>query len=201
MSAAPAFDVRTRKNTPPPCRRQAARKGSTESCPRYGLTVTASASGGPPSRGSRNALAYARAVEPMSPRLASAITSNPAWRAYAATDLEGAPPVRAERLEERDLRLDGHADRCDGVDDPLAEALDRSGGGLATLDGRAAQLHRQTVDARVEPDHELRALSLDRGRQPVGEWLRSRPGVLAEPLRHAESVAALRQQPRTRRAA
>ena len=47
------------------------------------MTVIASATGGPPSRGSTYAAAYARAVEPMSPRFASAITSSPASRAYA----------------------------------------------------------------------------------------------------------------------
>ena len=35
--------------------------------------------------GSRKAAAYARAVEPMSPRFASAITSSPASRAYRET--------------------------------------------------------------------------------------------------------------------
>ena len=77
----PAFEVRTSRNTPAPSRRHAARNGSTESRPRYGLTVRASASGAAPNAGSRNAVAYARAVEPMSPRFASAITSRPASRA------------------------------------------------------------------------------------------------------------------------
>ena len=36
--------------------------------------------------------------------------------------LEGAHPVRAERLEERELRLDGDDVRRDRVDDPAAEA-------------------------------------------------------------------------------
>ena len=33
----------------------------------------------------------------------------------------------------------------------------------------AAQLDRQQVEARVEPDDELAALALDRLREPVGE--------------------------------
>ncbi len=49
----------------------------------YGLTVMASAIGGSPSTGESQASAYADAVEPMSPRLASAITSRPASRAWA----------------------------------------------------------------------------------------------------------------------
>src|SRR5712691_11241021 len=49
---------------PAPCRLHAARNGSTDSRSTY-------------------AAAYARAVEPMSPRFASAITSRPASRAYA----------------------------------------------------------------------------------------------------------------------
>jgi len=52
--------------------------GSTDSRPSHGFTVSASASGGSPSR---YAVAYARAVEPMSPRFPSAITSRPAPRA------------------------------------------------------------------------------------------------------------------------
>ena len=55
-SAAPAFEVRTRRNSPAPSRRHAARNGSIESRPRYGLTVSASASGGSPyaARGTRS---------------------------------------------------------------------------------------------------------------------------------------------------
>ena len=46
------------------------------------MTVSASASGGSPSR---KAAAYARAVEPISPRFASAITCSPATRQYELT--------------------------------------------------------------------------------------------------------------------
>ena len=35
-----------------------------------------------------------------------------------------------------------------------------------------AELDRHEVDARVDPDDELRALALDLGREPVGERLR-----------------------------
>ena len=44
-SAPPGFEVLTRQKMPAPSRRQASRNGSSESRPRYGLTVTASASG------------------------------------------------------------------------------------------------------------------------------------------------------------
>ena len=61
-------------------RRAGPRRGTARSAsrPSHGLTVSASARGGDPSR---YASAYARAVEPMSPRLPSAITSSPARRA------------------------------------------------------------------------------------------------------------------------
>ena len=55
----------------------------------YGLTVIASASGADAVVGSRNAEAYARAVEPMSPRFASAISEqtlrdeNAKWKKIA----------------------------------------------------------------------------------------------------------------------
>ena len=54
-SAPPAFEVLTRQKMPAPLRRQAARNGSSESRPRYGFTVSASATGGRSPRGSRYA--------------------------------------------------------------------------------------------------------------------------------------------------
>ena len=79
--------------------------------------------------------------------------------ARVAADLvEGPHPGRPERFEERELRLDGDDVRADGVDDPAAEARDV-----------AAQLDRQQVGARIEPDDELRPLALDLGGQAVGE--------------------------------
>ena len=48
--------------------------------------------------------------------------------------------------------------RRDRVDDPAAEARDV-----------AAQLDRQQVGLRIEPDDELRPLALDLGGQTVGE--------------------------------
>src|SRR6266566_3499493 len=91
-SAPPALDVLTTQKMPAPSRRHAARNGSSESRPRYGFTVTASASGGLPFDDSRYAAAYARAVEPMSPRFASAITCNPAAREYAQTSSRARTP-------------------------------------------------------------------------------------------------------------
>ena len=67
-------------------------------------------------------------------------------------------PVGAERLEERELRLDRDGVRRDRVDDPAAEARDV-----------AAQLDRQQVGPRIEPDDELAALALDLGGEPVAE--------------------------------
>ena len=76
----------------------------------------------------------------------------------AADLVERGHPGRPERLEERELRLDRDRVRRDGVDDPAAEARDV-----------AAQLDRQQVGARVEPDDELRPLALDLGGETVGE--------------------------------
>ena len=143
---------------PAPLRRAAARYGSTDSRPSHGLTVSASARGG-------------LALEV---RLGVRARGRADVAALAVGDHEqpGAPGVRAdlverrhpggpERLEERELRLDRDGVRRDRVDDPAAEARDV-----------AAQLDRQQVGARVEPDDELRALPLDLGGQPVGEGQR-----------------------------
>jgi len=46
--------------------------------------------------------------------------------------LERAPPVAAERLEERDLRLDRHHVRGNRVDDARTEPLDGARGGRST---------------------------------------------------------------------
>ena len=83
--------------------------------------------------------------------------------------LEGPHPVRAERLEERRLRLHRHGVRRDGVDDPPAEPRTRGGGVLAAEDGLAAQLDRKLVRHRVEPDDDLAPLALDRVGDSVGE--------------------------------
>ena len=48
--------------------------------------------------------------------------------------------------------------RGDGVDDPAAEARDV-----------AAELDRQQIGPRIEPDDELAALALDLGREAVAE--------------------------------
>ena len=99
-SALPAFDVLTRQNKPAPSRRQASRNGASESRPE--IRIDGDRVGERDERRRRTRCA----VEPMSPRFASAITSSPAARAYAHTSLERADAVGAERLEERRLRLD-----------------------------------------------------------------------------------------------
>ncbi len=67
--------------------------GCTASQPRYGLIVSASPIGcSPAPRGSSHASAYACAVEPMSPRFASATTSRPCSRAAIATASSAASP-------------------------------------------------------------------------------------------------------------
>ena len=107
----------------------------------------------PPPRGSRNAAAYARAVEPMSPPLAVGDHEQARLARVRAHRLEGPPPVAAERLEERGLRLDRDDVRRDGVDDPFAEALDRV----------AAAARRRPAPRRAAP----RAAGRRRGRGPT----------------------------------
>ena len=97
----------------------------------------------------------------MSPRFASA--SDQAGRARVGTDvLEGAQAVRAERLEESQLRL--HADdvRRDRVHDPAAEAAAGVGRRVGREVRVAGELDGQQVGPWVEPDQELRVLPLDR---------------------------------------
>jgi hypothetical protein len=83
--------------------------------------------------------------------------------------LERAHAVRAERLEERELRLDRDCVGRDGVDDAAAEARTRRGGAVTPLVGVAGELDRKQLGQRVEADHQLRALALDRLRQPITE--------------------------------
>src|SRR5262249_34737199 len=65
-------------------------------------------------------------------------------RARVAADLlERAQPVRAERLEERELRLDADRVRRDRVDDPAAEARARLGRRLPREVRVACELDRQ----------------------------------------------------------
>ena len=79
-------------------------------------------------------------------------------RARVADDpLEGGDSVGAEHLEERELRLDGDAVRRDRVDDPAAEARGRLGGGRPADVRVAAELEREQVEPRVEPDDQLAA--------------------------------------------
>ena len=85
--------------------------------------------------------------------------------------LECPQPVGAERLEERELRLHGHGIRSNRVDDPTAETRDRVGGGSAGDVSVSAELDRQQIKTRVEPDDELRALVLDRLGDAIGKSL------------------------------
>src|SRR6266511_4011980 len=89
--------------------------------------------------------------------------------------LERTDAVRAQRLEERRLGLDRDHVRSDCVDEPTTEAGARVGRCLPPQVGVALQLDREQIRARVEADDELRALPLDRVREPVGE-VRRRDG-------------------------
>ena len=83
--------------------------------------------------------------------------------------LEGAHAVGAERLEERELRLDRDRVRRDRIDDAAAETRNRVGRGAPGDVGVAPKLDREQVEPRVEPDNKLRALAFDRLGDAVGE--------------------------------
>ncbi len=105
----------------------------------------------------------------MSPRFASSRTSRPAPTRVVAHLLERAKAVRAERLEERRLRLHGDDVWPDGVHDPLAEPRDRGSSCGSPEHRLAAELHRKQVETRVEADDELALLPRDGLREAVGE--------------------------------
>ena len=165
---------------PTPWRRAAERYGSIDSRPSQTLTVSASARGrevgvdrlAPEVRVDRErvrerdvALEVRLGVRARGGADVAALAVGDHEQAGAARVVahlvERGDPRGAQRLEERELRLHGDGMRRHGVDDAAAEAGDV-----------AAELDRQQVDARVEPDHELRALALDLGGEAVGERAR-----------------------------
>ena len=95
-SPAPGFDVRHRTYANRSAR---SRSGAIASSPRYGLTVIASAA-----RTSNSAVACRAAVDPISPRLASATTGTSSG-IDPAQAFEGGHPRRPEGLEEREVGL------------------------------------------------------------------------------------------------
>ena len=179
MSPAPAFDVRTSRKMPAPCRRQAARNGSIESRPRNGLTVSASASGGAPAR-----LEEGGGVRACGGADVAALAVGDHEQAdlarVGAHRLERAPAVGAERLEEGDLRLD-----CDDVgSDRLGDTRqNRSTAPAAAAAPRAPRPGARRAAGRrgVEPDHELGALALD----CLGDTIGERGGAAASARGHA----------------
>ncbi len=72
---------------------------------------------------------------------------------------ERGPALGALRLEERRLRLDGHRDPGDRVDDAVTE-----------LDDAEPLRHQRRI--RIEADAERRALALHRGCEPIREMTR-----------------------------
>ena len=122
--------------------------------------MRASASGGSPGGAPGTRSAYARAVEPMSPRFPSTDTSSPASRAYRHTSSSAAMPSAPSASKNASLGLHRDGVRGHGVHDPFAEPCDRSAGRRPPEHGLAAELDGQQVDARVEADDELRPLAL-----------------------------------------
>ena len=196
-SALPAFEVFTSQKIPPPPRRQAATKGSSESRPRYVLTVSASASG-------------PAAVAGLEVRVRVGAGGRADVAALAVDDHEqpGRSARTRRRARTRRSRRRPSASknascgftpttlRRDRVDDPAAEPRGRLGGRRASDVGVAAELERQQVEPGIESDDELAALLLDRLRDPVGKgggrdrcsdsgsgvtWRQSTRGPLARP--------------------
>ena len=89
----------------------------------------------------------------------------------AADGLQRRQAVAAEQLEQGDLRLDGAAVRRDGLDQPLAVALDRSRTPGAAV-GEAAEHDVGERRPWVEPDAERAAGDGYAGGEPVAEGRR-----------------------------
>ena len=161
----PAFEVLTRQKIPPPPRRQAATNGSSESRPRYGLTVSASASRLTPLARLEIGVGVRARGRADVAALAVDDHEQPGRAGVADDALEGGDAVGAEHLEERELRLDGDCVRRDRVDDPAAEPRSRLGRGRPADVRVAAQLEREQVEPRVEPDDQLAVLARRRPRR------------------------------------
>ena len=103
------------------------RNGSSDSRPRYVWTVMASPTGPSPFRGSRYAVAYARAVEPMSPRLRVDEDHEQAGRAGVRADILEAPCIPCEPSASKNAicGLTPTTYGRDRVDDAAAEARTR----------------------------------------------------------------------------
>ena len=169
---------------PAPVRRDAARNGSIESRPRYGLSVTASASGGSsPARLDERGRVRARGRADVA-ALRVGDDEQPGGPRVLAHLLERAEAVAAERLEERRLRLHRDGVGRDRVDDAAAEAGARGGRVLAAEHRLAAELHRELVGDGIETDDELAVLALDRLREPVAEMRNGDVPAGSEILRH-----------------
>ncbi len=171
-STLPAFEVLTRQKIPPPPRRQAATNGSSESWPRYVFH----------GQGVRHRRTVRRGLEVRVRVGARGRADVPAFAVdnheqaglarVGCDPLERGDAVAAEDLEERELGLDADAVGRDRVDDPAAEPLGRVGGGGPSDLGVAAELEREQIEPRVEPDDQLAPLLVDRRDDTIGEGSR-----------------------------
>ena len=169
MSAAPALELRRRRNSPGPV--PAAR--SEERLDRVVAHVRARRH-----RVGKRRLAVPRLEECLrvgTRRRADVAAfhveqdQKPGGARVVAYVLERSEAVGAERLEVRRLRFDRDDVGTDRIDDPLAEARDRGCRRGSTEHGLATELHREQVEPRVETDRELAPLAGDRLGEPVGE--------------------------------
>ena len=152
MSAPPGLDVRTSTNARPPEALQASANGSSESAPRYGLTVSASASGGdaPPRREVRRGVGLGRRADVAA--LAVGDHEQPALAREVGDALGGREAVMPGLLEERQLRLDRHGVLGHRLDDARAEALQRPSEAGGAVAHAAEHLGGEKLGPRVEPD-------------------------------------------------
>ena len=105
----------------------------------------------------------------MSPRLPSAITSRPISRAWAHTDSSAAAPSAPSASKNATCGLTATTYGATASTMPRQKRSTAAAAAAPSAERLAAELDRQQVDARVEPDDELAALALDRLCDAIGE--------------------------------
>ena len=143
--------ARARTRAPPEAW-QASANGCSESAPRYGLTVSASASGGALAARAEVGRGVGLGGRADVAALAVGDHEQSALARQLGDALGGGEAVLAHRLEERELRLDRHRVLGDGLDDAGAEALERTRESGRAVAHAAEDLARQELGPRVEPD-------------------------------------------------
>jgi len=165
--------LRTRTMTPRAACSAATRNGSRLSGPRYGLTVSASTAQGASSAkvGLGVAGCRLRDVSPLG------IQQDEEAGGLGVSDdpREGVPPVLAQALEQRRLRLDDPHVRGDEINGATTELVDCLCGARLVRRHRAATEGRgQAVEVGIEPDTERVAECPHPPDHPISKALRAR---------------------------